>query len=282
TEIPPSRWKLEDYYDESPDAPGKMNSRWGGFLEDIDRFDAAFFGISPREARQMDPQQRLLLEVAWEALEDAGQSIERLSGSRVGVFVGVMNTEFGDLYLPRHDLVNTQLGAGSSAGIPANRLSYCLNLKGPSVVVDTLCSSSLVAIHLACQSIWCGESSPLAIAGGVNVILHPTMNIFYAKSGLTAADGRCKAFDARANGIVRGEGAGIVVLKPLEQARADGDPIYCVIRGSAVNHDGRTNGLTAPNRWSQVELLEEAYRRAEVPPGQVRYVEAHGTGTPLG
>lgn len=282
TEIPSSRWNLEEFYDERADAPGKMNSRWGGFLENLDRFDAGFFRISPREARLMDPQQRLLLEVAWEALEDAGQAAAQLAQSRVGVFIGVMNTEFGHRYLQQHQLVNTLLGAGSSAGIAANRLSYFFNFHGPSLVVDTLCSSSLVAVHMACQSLWNGESAPLAIAGGVNVILRPTMNIFYAKSGLTAPDGRCKTFDVRANGIVRGEGAGVVILKPLRLALADGDPIYCLIRGSAVNHDGRTNGLTAPNRWAQMALLEAAYQRAGVSPAQVQYVEAHGTGTPLG
>lgn len=282
TEIPQDRWSVESFYDDDPERPGKINSRWGGFLESIDRFDANFFRISPREAMRIDPQQRLLLEISWEALQDAGQSAENLSGSRTGVFVGVMNTEFGHRHLQKHDLVNTQLGAGSSAGIAANRLSYFFNFQGPSIVVDTLCSSSLVAVHLACQSLWNGESSPLAIAGGVNVILLPTMNIFYAKSGLTAPDGRCKTFDARANGIVRGEGAGVVILKPLKLAQADGDPIYCVIRGSAINHDGQTNGLTAPSRWSQIALLEEAYRRADISPGRVRYVEAHGTGTPIG
>ncbi len=282
TEIPSARWNLEEFYDDHPETPGKMNSRWGGFLERIDRFDANFFRISPREARLMDPQQRLLLEVTWEALEDAGQAADRLSETGVGVFIGVMNTEFGHLHLQKHSLVDTLLGAGSSAGIAANRLSYFFNFRGPSLVVDTLCSSSLVAVHLACQSIWNGESTPLAIAGGVNVILRPTMNIFYAKAGLTAPDGRCKAFDARANGIVRGEGAGVVILKPLKLAQTDGDPIYCVIRGSAINHDGRSNGLTSPSRWAQIALLENAYHRAGVSPGLVQYVEAHGTGTPIG
>jgi len=282
TEIPSTRWDLEQFYDSNPEAPGKTNSRWGGFLEEIDRFDADFFRIPPKEAMQLDPQQRLLLEVAWEALEDAGQAPDRLAGTRTGVFVGVMNTEFAHIWLRESHLISPQLGAGSSSGITANRLSYFLNFHGPSMVIDTLCSSSLVAVHQACRSIWNGESDPVAIAGGVNLILLPAMNIYYAKAGLAAPDGRCKTFDARANGIVRGEGAGLVVLKTLRRAQQDGDRVYCIIRGSAVNHDGRTNGLTAPNRWAQIAVLEEAYRQAGVSPGRVEYVEAHGTGTPLG
>ncbi|MCM3904759.1 MAG: type I polyketide synthase [Pyrinomonadaceae bacterium] len=282
SEVPPSRWRLADYYDVDPQAPGKTNARWGGFLADVDHFDPHFFGISPREAVRMDPQQRLMLEVVWEALEDAGQTAQQLSGSRTGVFVGVMNDDHAQRHMPYPELVDPYLGAGSSAAIIANRISYLLDLQGPSLVVDTLCSSSLVAVHLACQSLWQQESAPIAIAGGVNVMLEPTMSIFYAKANLNAPDGRCKSFDSRADGIVRGEGAGVVVLKRLSDAVADQDRIYCVIRGSAVNQDGRSNGLTAPNRWAQIAVLRQAYRRAGVSPATVQYVEAHGTGTPLG
>ncbi len=254
----------------------------GGFLDNVDGFEPGFFRISPREAARMDPQQRLLLEVAWEALEDAGQPVARLAGSRTGVFVGLMNADFARraaLDLPQLDL---QLGTGSSLGIASNRLSFALDLRGPSLTVDTLCSSSLVAVHLACQSLLADESAPLAIAGGANVILDRTMDVFYARAGLLAADGRCRAFDAGARGIVRGEGVGLVVLKRLSVARADGDRVHAVILGSAVNQDGRSNGLTSPNRFSQQEVLRAAYRRANVAPHRVAYVETHGTGTLLG
>jgi acyl transferase domain-containing protein len=255
--------------------------RHGGFLKQVDQFDPAFFKISPREAARIDPQQRLLLEVAWEAMEDAGLSMEALAGTRAGVFTGVMNDEYAHVQLRRLGLVDAFLGVGSSTGVAANRVSYTFDLRGPSMTINTLCSSSLVAVHLACRSLWSGESSPVALVGGVNVILRPAMDIFYVKSGLLAADGRCKAFDERADGLVRGEGAGLIVLKRLSQALADGDRVYAVIRGSAVNQDGRSNGMTAPSRWGQVAVMSEAYRDAGVSPSRVQYVEAHGTGTPL-
>lgn len=282
TEVPPARWSLDDFYDPNPETPGKTDTRWGGFLKDVDKFDPSFFRINADEARRMDPQHRLLLEVVWEALEDAGQTRERLNGTPCGVFIGMSNNDYAHIQLRKHNLIDAQLGSGSTAGMAPNRVSYFLNLQGPSLIVDTQCSSSLVAVHLACQSLWTGESAPLAIAGGVNVILLPQTDIMYTKSKLTAPDGRCKAFDARADGIVRGEGAGVVILKRWSQAISDGDPIYCVIRGSAVNQRGRTNGLTAPSQWSQMAVLRAAYRQADVSPGQVQYVEAHGTGTSIG
>ena len=262
-------------------APSGLTSRWGGFLDQVDQFDAQFFGISPREASRMDPQQRLLLEVAWEALEDAGQVPEQLAGSRTGVFTGSASNEYQHLTLSRPDLIDAYSGTGTSTSIAANRLSYFFDLRGPSMSVDTACSSSLVAIHLACRSLRDGEST-LALAGGVNVMLTPGPNINFAKAGVLAADGRCKTFDAKADGWVRGEGAGIVVLKPLSRALADGDSIYAVIRGSAMNQDGRTNGLMAPSRLSQEEVLTDAYERAGLSPGVVQYVEPQGLGTLLG
>ena len=247
----------------------------------MDRFDPHFFGISPREAARMDPQQRLLLEVAWEALEDGGQVRERLAGTQVGVFIGISNNDYGRMQLSDPYRIDAYAGTGNALSIAANRLSYLFDFRGPSIAIDTACSSSLVAVHLACRSLWSGEST-LALAGGVNLILAPTITINFSKAGVMAPDGRCKAFDARANGYVRSEGAGVVVLKPLSKAVAEGDPIYAVIRGSAVNQDGRSNGLMAPNPLAQEAVLREAYRRAGVSPGRVQYVEAHGTGTFLG
>ena len=280
-EVPADRWDQHAFYDPDPATPGKMNTRWGGFLEQVDQFDPHFFGISPREAARMDPQQRLLLEVAWEALEDAGQVPERSpapgracsSASRPTTTAGCSGTI--------STAIDAYAGTGNALSIAANRISYLLDFRGPSLAVDTACSSSLVAVHLACQSLRNGEST-LALAGGVNLILSPAIAINFTKAGVMAPDGRCKAFDARANGYVRGEGAGVVVLKPLSQALADGDPIYAVIRGSAVNQDGRTNGLTAPNPQAQEAVLREAYRQPASRPATFDYVEAHGTGTLLG
>lgn len=280
-EIPSDRWDVERFYDEDANAPGKMNTRWGGFLDQIDRFDAHFFKVSPREAPHLDPQQRLLMEVTWEALEDAGQVPGKLAGTQTGVFVGIMGNDYGDTPMNDPLLVNFYTFPGIARCIAANRLSHFFDFRGPSMAIDTACSSSLVAAHLACRSLQSGEST-LAVAGGVNLILSPEGTIWYAKAGLLARDGRCKTFDSRADGLVRGEGAGVVVLKLLSRALADGDPIHAVIKGGAVNQDGRSNGLTAPNRWAQESLIREACAQARVSPGQVAYVEAHGTGTALG
>jgi acyl transferase domain-containing protein/acyl carrier protein len=281
-EVPPERWSLDDLYDEDPAAPGKMNTRWGGFLAEVDRFDAAFFGISPREATYIDPQQRLLMEVAWEALEDAGLPVDKLAGQPVGVFVGMSSFDYANQQVTRVDEIRDgYVNTGSALSIGANRISYLFDFRGPSVVMDTACSSSLVAAYYACQSVRRGESR-IALAGGVNLILSPGVTIGFSKLQAMAPDGRCKAFDARANGYVRGEGAGFVVLKPLSAAVADGDRIYAVIRGGAINQDGRTNGLTAPNGLSQEALIREALANAGIAPSEMQYVEAHGTGTPLG
>jgi 3-oxoacyl-(acyl-carrier-protein) synthase/acyl carrier protein len=280
-EVPPDRFDQHAFYDPDPAAPGKMNTRWGGFLDEVDQFDPHFFGISPREAARMDPQQRLLLEVTWEALQDAGQVPERLAGSPTGVFIGIATNDYGRLQWNDLDRIDAYAGTGNALSIAANRISYLLDFRGPSLAIDTACSSSLVAVHLACCSLRNGEST-LALAGGVNLILSPAIAINFTKAGAMAPDGRCKAFDARANGYVRSEGAGVVVLKPLSRALADGDPIHAVIRGSAVNQDGRSNGLMAPNPLAQEAVLREAYRQAAVSPGKIHYIEAHGTGTLLG
>ncbi|HEY1349800.1 MAG TPA: amino acid adenylation domain-containing protein [Ktedonobacteraceae bacterium] len=253
----------------------------GGFLDRIDQFAASFFALSPREAVSLDPQQRLVLEVSWEALEYAGYAADQLAGSRSGVFLGVSSSDY--LQVGRAWGVEPTLstGTGVAHSIIANRLSYFLNLHGPSVAVDTACSSSLVALHLACQSLRLGECE-LALAGGVNVLLDPGLTRAFEGGGMLAADGYCKTFDARADGYVRSEGCGIVVLKGLRAARADGDNILALIRGSAINQDGASNGLTAPNGLAQQAVLRAALHSAGVEPARVSYLETHGTGTPLG
>jgi hybrid polyketide synthase/nonribosomal peptide synthetase FtdB len=280
-EVPPDRWDARAVYHPDPTVPGKSITRWGGFLDHVDRFDPFFFGISPGEAERMDPQQRLLLEVAHESLEDAGYPMARLAGSDTGVFVGISINEYGFFQSGRPELITGHSGTGNALSIAANRISYFYDLRGPSMAIDTACSSSLMSVHLACRSLHSGECR-LALAGGVNVVLSPAHSIAFTKAGVLAPDGRCKVFDASADGYVRGEGAGLVVLKPLPQALADGDAIYAVIRGSAVHQDGRTNGLMAPSRESQEAVLRDAYRDAGVSPARVQYVEAHGTGTLLG
>lgn len=283
TEVPKDRWNMDLYYDPNRAKPGKIVTRWGGFLDQVDQFDANFFGISPREAAHIDPQQRLLLEVCWEALEDGGQVPDRLIGSKTGVFMGAFTLDYKVIQFreSNRELITGHTATGTMMTLIANRISYTFDFRGPSVAVDTACSSSLVAIHLACQSLRNGECQ-LALAGGVNVMVTPEYTIAESKAGMLSPDGRCKTFDARANGYVRGEGAGVIVLKPLSQALVDEDPIYAVIRGSAVNQDGRTSGITVPRREAQEALIREAYSRAGVSPKDVQYVEAHGTGTPVG
>jgi FkbM family methyltransferase len=282
-EVPKDRWDIDAYHDPDPEAPGKISSRWGGFLDRIDEIDAAFFGIGPREAGAMDPQQRLLLEATWEALEDAGMTRERLSGSRTGVFFGVISSDYMLLSLSDAARIDAYAGTGVSNSVATGRVSHHLDLRGPSVTIDTACSASLVSVHLACQSLRARESTA-AIAGGVSVMASPLTSVAASKlsSSLVAQDGRCKAFDARADGLVRGEGCGVVILKLLSDALADGDTILALIRGSAVNHDGRSVGLTAPNVLAQTDVMQQALRAAGVRPEQVSYVEAHGTGTSLG
>jgi acyl transferase domain-containing protein/acyl-CoA synthetase (AMP-forming)/AMP-acid ligase II/acyl carrier protein len=278
TEVPASRWDIDSVYDPNPNVSGKMNTRWGGFLEHVDQFDPKFFGISPREAESMDPQQRLLLEVSWEALEQAGQPPDQLTGSKTGVFIGISHSDYSRL---QNNSTDAYFGTGNALSIAPNRLSYFLDLKGPSLAVDTACSSSLVGVHQACQSLRQGECQ-LAIAGGVNLILMPQLTVTFSQSGMMAADGRCKTFDANADGYVRGEGCGVVILKRLSDALRDGDNILALIRGSAINQDGRSNGLTAPNGPSQQEVIRQALENAKVQPSQISYVETHGTGTSLG
>jgi acyl transferase domain-containing protein/acyl carrier protein len=281
SEVPPDRWDVERYYDPDPEAPGKMYTRWGGFVEGVDRFDAGFFGISPREAAAMDPQQRLLLEVAWEALEHGGLSPERLTDSATGVFIGIGAPDYAMRLASTAGQVELYAATGNAFSVASGRLSYVLGLQGPCISLDTACSSSLVATHLAIQSLRNAECH-LALVGGVNLILEPETTMVFCKSRMLALDGRCKTFDAAADGYVRGEGCGVVVLKRVSDALADGDRILALLRGSAVNQDGRSSGLTAPNGVAQEKLLRAALAAAGVEPGQVDYVEAHGTGTALG
>ncbi|HEY7330127.1 MAG TPA: type I polyketide synthase [Gemmataceae bacterium] len=282
-DVPRERWNKKSFYDPEIGKPGKSHACRGGFVNGIDQFDAAFFGISPREAAHMDPQQRLVLETVWEALEDGGQVLEQLAGSKAAVFVGISSWEYASAQLDFRDRarMDTYTNTGGSLSIAANRVSYCFDLRGPSAAVDTACSSALVAVHLACKSIW-EEGCSLALAGGVNVLLLPDWYVGFSRLGMLSPDGRCHAFDAAANGFVRGEGAGMIVLKPLAQALAANDRIYAVIRGTAVNQDGRTPGLTVPSQEAQEALLRQAYHNAGVAPEAVQYVEAHGTGTPVG
>ncbi|WP_437285411.1 type I polyketide synthase [Sorangium sp. So ce406] len=274
SEAPPGRFAL--------DPPGYDVLPWGAFLKEVDGFDAHFFGISPREAVKMDPQQRLLLEVAWEALEHAGIAADRLAGTRTGVFVGITTNDYQLLSAAgAPEEQDAYAATGNGHCFPAGRLSYALGLEGPSMAVDTACSSSLVAVHLACQSLRAGEST-LALAGGVNLILSQLITRLIEQLKALSPDGRCKTFDARANGFVRGEGCGVVVLKRLSDALADGDRVLALIRGSAVNQDGRSSGLTAPNLLAQQAMLRQALQSARVSPADVGYVETHGTGTSLG
>jgi acyl transferase domain-containing protein len=271
-QVPPSRWAVP---------PEVAHVRHGGFLDEIDRFDPGFFGISPREAAAVDPQQRLMLELAWEAFENAGIVPAHLRGTSTGVFVGAIWDDYATLARRRGAAITQHTLTGQHRGLIANRISFSLGLRGPSVTVDSAQSSGLVAVHAACESILRGESV-LALAGGVNLNLVPDSAVAAARFGGLSPDGRSYTFDARANGYVRGEGGGIVLLKPLAAALADGDPVYCVIRGSAVNNDGDGAGLTVPNVAAQREVLRLAYARAGVAPGEVGYVELHGTGTPVG
>ncbi|WP_329101430.1 acyltransferase domain-containing protein [Micromonospora sp. NBC_01699] len=280
-EMPTDRWDVDAYYDPDPETPGKMSTRWGGFLDGIDGFDPAYFGISPWEAANMDPQQRLMLEVVQEAFDDAGQVRAQLQGSRTGVFIGLAHSEYGWLNFNNPDLANVYTATGSFGSIVANRVSYVYDLRGPSYTMDAVCSSSLLAVHQACESLRSGDCT-MALAGGAGLFLKPEGFVWFTKLGVMAPDGRCKAFDAQGDGIVLGEGVAAVVLKTLSRALADGDPIHALLRGSAVAQDGRSNGLTAPSRLSQEAMLREAYERSGVDPAAVQYVEAHGTGTILG
>ncbi|WMP19414.1 SDR family NAD(P)-dependent oxidoreductase [Thiothrix lacustris] len=280
-EIPGERWDVEQFYDPDPEAPGKSYSRWGGFLHDIQHFDPAFFNISPREAQHLDPRQRLLLETAWEALEQAACAPDSIAGSNTGVFVGHMVGDYHAMLGDKLHLMDSYVSTGVLDSLLANRLSYTLNLQGPSLSVDTACSSALTALYLACQSLRQHECN-MALVGGVNLMITPEMHVVGAKAGILSPTGQCSTFSADADGFARGEGCGVIVVKRLADAQANHDSILAVVRGIAMNQDGRTNGIAAPNGFSQQRVIRQALNNAHLDAAAVTFVEAHGTGTLVG
>ena len=282
-EVPPDRWNVERYYDAEPGVAGKSIALRGGFIDAIDQFDPQFFGISPREAPYVDPQHRLLLETAWEAIEDAGLVLDFERGTDLGVFVGISHNDYQGIQSTSFDhfSIGPHTPTGSAHSIAANRISYCLNLRGPSVAMDTACSSALTAVHAACEHIWAGRGD-VALAGGVTVMISPGGFIGFSQAAMLSPEGRCAAFDASASGFVRGEGAGMVLLKRLSRAIEDGDPIQGVILGTSINQDGHTNGISLPSPEAQTRLMRDACRDAGIAPETIGFVEAHGTGTAVG
>jgi polyketide synthase PksN len=281
TQIPSSRWDWQAIYGDPTRETNKTNIKWGGFIEAIDEFDPLFFGISPREAELMDPQQRLLMTHTWKAIEDAGYAPPSLSGTKTGIFVGTGSSGYSE-QIARSDMpIEGHSSTGVVPSIGPNRMSYLLNLHGPSEPIETACSSSLVAIHRAVRAMRSGDCE-MALVGGINTIITPWVHISFTKAGMLSEDGRCKTFSKDADGYVRGEGVGILLLKKLSAAQHDGDHIYALIVGSAQNHGGRASSLTAPNPKAQAELIQAAYREAQIDPRSVTYIETHGTGTPLG
>ncbi|MCO6042585.1 SDR family NAD(P)-dependent oxidoreductase [Aeoliella sp. ICT_H6.2] len=284
SEVPPDRWDIEELYDPTGTQSGKMFTKWGGFVDGIDQFDPQFFGIAPREAARMDPQQRMLLEVAWEAMENGGISADSLAGSKTGVYVGIGGADYSKVpsqFADYYHHIDAHVGTGNALSIAANRISYIFDLHGPSAAVDTACSSASLAIHLAVESLRRKECDA-AIAGGVNAIITPETTIAFSKARMLSPEGKCRPFDAGANGYVRGEGCGLVLLKRLADAQRDGDQVLAVIRATSVNQDGRTSGISAPNGQSQQECIRAAHAQAGITPDDISYIEAHGTGTPLG
>ncbi|CAM2011559.1 non-ribosomal peptide synthetase/type I polyketide synthase [Acanthopleuribacter pedis] len=281
TEVPADRWDADAWYDPDPNQPGKCTTRWGGFLNNIDQFEPGIFGISPKEAPYIDPQQRLLLECSWEALERAGMAPQQLQGSRTGVYMGISTSEYQNLVLNDPNQITGFSLLGTAHSTSVGRISYLLGLQGPNMPVDTACSSGLTAVHLACQSLRTGEST-MALAGGVNAILSPHVNVYFSRLNAMSPSGHCHTFGAAADGYVRSEGCGVVVLKRLRDAQRDGDPILAIIHGSAANQDGSSQGPTAPNGQAQQAVIRQALQNAGCDGADLQYVECHGTGTPIG
>src|SRR5271166_2044006 len=280
-EVDDRRWSTRFYYHPDRGEPGKSYTWSAGLISGFDLFEPSFFGISPREAVQMDPQQRLLLELAWHAFEDAGIPPSKMSGSATGVYIGASTTDYSDLRLGDPAGADSYFMTGSTLSILANRISYIFDLHGPSLAIDTACSSSLVALHHACEAIR-GKQIASAIVGGINLLLAPYPFLGFCRASMLSRRGRCFAFDERADGYVRGEGGGVIILKPLSDALADGDPIRAVVLGSGVNSDGRTIGLSLPSEAAQALLLRSVYERAGIAPEELAFFEMHGTGTPVG
>lgn len=280
TEIPAERWDWRKEYDPKKGKANKVFSKWGGFIEDVDKFDAMFFGMTPMDAEGTDPQERIFLEVAHQALEDAGHTRTSLKDKKVGVFVGAMYNHYSVIGA-EESIRGNYMALNSLHGSIANRVSYYFNFNGPSIALDTMCSSALTALYLACTSIKAGDSD-MAVVGGVNLTLHPDKYRFLCGGKLASSEGKCRAFGEGGDGYVPGEGVGAIVIKPLEKAMTDGDPVYAVIKGIAVNHGGRTNGYTVPDPNAQAALISSALAKSGVDPRTISYVEAHGTGTPLG
>jgi phthiocerol/phenolphthiocerol synthesis type-I polyketide synthase C len=281
TEVPIERWDADALYDPNPLALGKMNTKYGGFIQDIESFDARFFGIQNREATRMDPAHRILMELSWEAFEDAGIVPGSVSGKQIGVFVGISGSDYAQLQFGDDAVPDPYAGIGCALTNSASRISHFHDLCGPAIAIDTACSSSLSAMHIGVTAVQSGECE-MAFVGGVNIILSPSVTMSLSKAGMMAPDGRCKAFDERANGYVRSEGAGLLLLKPLSRAKADGDAIYAVVRGSATNQDGRSSAISAPNGEAQQRVISSACEKAGILPRDLDYVEAHGTGTAVG
>lgn len=279
-EIPPERWNWRNYWGDPKTEVNKSNCKWGGFIKGVAEFDAEFFGLSAREAEIVDPQQRIMLELAWSCFEDAGIRPSRVSGTKVGVFIGTFNYDYKELQ-ERMPVIEVHHSTGTACAVIPNRISHYFNLRGPSFPVDAACSGSLYATHLAIQSLLLGECE-MALAGGISLLLTPTRQISFAKTGMLSPTGSCKTFDDAADGYVRSEGAGLILLKPLQKALEDGDPVYGVIKGSAANHSGKTHTLTYPNPEAQAEVIAEAWRRAGITAESISYIETHGTGTPKG
>ena len=280
SEIPDDRIELKKVQKKLAGQQEDIWIQWGGFMNDIDSFDAKFFGITPREAELMDPQHRIFIETVWMTIEDAGYKPSDLWNTKTGVYVGVSTLEYNDILKENGVAVQAQTATGNAHSVLANRISYMLNLHGPSEPIDTACSSSLTAIHHASEAIRHGECD-MAIAGGVNVLLSPTLFISFSKAGMLSPDGKCKTFDENANGYVRGEGCGAILMKPLSRVIADGDHIYAVIR-DGYDSGGHVNTLTSPNPNAQAELISDTWMRAGISPDTITYMETHGTGTPLG
>src|SRR6202048_5096138 len=283
SDVPPDRWNVERFYDTEHGLVGKTVARRGGFVDGLDQFDPQFFGISLREAPYVDPLHRLLLETTWEAIEDAGLGLGLEKGTDIGVFVGISHSDYQGIQHTVTDRagISAHTSTGTAHSIAANRISYCLNLRGPSIAMDTACSSALTAVHAACEHIWAGRGDA-ALAGGVTVMISPGGFIGFSQAGMLSPEGRCAAFDASASGFVRGEGAGMVLLKRLSRAIADGDPVQGVILGTSINQDGHTNGIMLPSPEAQTRLVQDACRDAGIAPEEIGFVEAHGTGTAVG